>query len=76
MGFEKNVGGVDRLVRIAVGLALLYLGFFDATVLQPGMAKTLVGLFGFLPLLTGSLANCPLYSVIGVTTCPKPAAND
>jgi len=61
----KNVGGLDRILRIAVGLALI-LGFF----LNPEASLRWLYLIGLVPLATGLMQTCPLYSVIGVNTCP------
>jgi hypothetical protein len=57
------VGNADRIVRILVGLALLSLFF-----LLEGNARWW-GLVGFVPLLTGLVRWCPLYTLIGVNTC-------
>jgi hypothetical protein len=59
--FKQNVGGLDRLIRIAIGMALLALIFVGP--------QTLWGLVGLVPLLTGVLRTCPIYSLIGVNTC-------
>jgi hypothetical protein len=59
-----NVGSIDRVLRIVVGIAVLSLFF----VLQ-GNARYW-GLVGFVPLLTGVFRFCPAYSLIGVNTCP------
>jgi len=60
----RNVGGIDRLLRIVVGLVLLSLIFFIQ-----GPARWW-GLVGLVPLLTGLFQVCPLYSVFGINTCP------
>lgn len=52
----------DRGIRIVIGLVLLSL-----TVIGP---KTLWGLVGLIPLITGLVGFCPLYRLIGVSTCP------
>jgi len=59
-----NVGGIDRVLRIVVGLALLSLLF-----LLEGTVRYW-GLVGLVPLLTGIFRSCPAYSLIGVSTCP------
>jgi hypothetical protein len=63
-----NVGGIDRVLRVIVGLALLSLYF----VLE-GNARYW-GLIGFVPLLTGIVRVCPAYSVLGLSTCPSKRA--
>ena len=58
---DKNVGGIDRTLRIVVGAALVIL----AATGQVGAW----GWIGLLPLATGSLGWCPPYSVLGINTC-------
>ena len=58
-----NVGMVDKAVRIVLGLGLLSL-----TVLLDGNARWL-GLIGIVPLVTGAVGYCPLYSILGLNTC-------
>lgn len=63
--FKTNVGGIDRILRIAVGLALLA-GFF----LDTGATYRWLYLLGLIPLATGLMSSCPLYSIFGLNTCP------
>lgn len=63
--FEKNVGNVDRISRIIVGVGLIA-GFF----LNDGDSVWRYAYWlGIIPLVTGVLSTCPLYSVIGIKTC-------
>jgi len=62
--FAKNVGTIDRAVRVVVGLALI-LGF----ALNPGAPYSWLYLIGIVPLATGVLGTCGLYSVLGINTC-------
>ncbi len=63
--FQKNVGGIDRILRIVVGLALIA-GFF----LNADASLRWLYLIGIVPLATGLLSTCPLYSIFGFSTCP------
>lgn len=63
--FKKNVGTIDRVLRIVVGLALLA-GFF----LNPEAGYRWLYLIGIVPLATGLMSTCPLYSILGLSTCP------
>lgn len=63
--FKTNVGGIDRTLRIVVGIALLA-AFF----LFPEAGLRWVFLLGVVPLATGLLSTCPLYTLIGLSTCP------
>lgn len=58
--FARNVGGIDRAVRIVLGIGLLSL-----TVVGP---ESMWGLLGIIPLATGAFGVCPLYGVFGLNT--------
>ncbi len=60
---QKNVGSLDKAVRIIIGSGLLSLLF----VLEPPMKY--VGLVVIVPLLTVLMGWCPLYTLLGVNTC-------
>jgi hypothetical protein len=64
--FKTNVGGMDRVLRIAVGAALLAAYF-----LMPGFGYRWVFIIvGLIALGTGLMKTCPLYSILGLSTCP------
>ena len=63
--FKTNVGGIDRILRIVVGLALIA-GYFVNT----EASMRWLYLIGIIPLVTGILSTCPLYSILGLNTCP------
>lgn len=58
---KKNVGTLDKIARIVIGAILI------------GMASTgMIGVWGWVgvvPLVTGLLGNCPLYALLGISTC-------
>jgi len=58
---KRNEGSVDRVLRVALGLGLLSLVFVGP--------QTWWGLVGIVPLLTGLIGSCPLYSLFGWSTC-------
>lgn len=62
--FSKNIGSIDRIIHIVVGLALLA-GFFLAT----DATYRWLYLIGLVPLATGLLGSCALYSLFGINTC-------
>jgi len=58
---KLNVGGLDRGLRVIVGLGLI-----------AATATGTIGLWGWIgvvPLLTGAVGMCPLYSILGINTC-------
>ena len=58
---KLNVGGIDRILRIVVGLALIALTLLG----QIGVW----GWIGLVPLLPGAFGFCPLYTMLGMNTC-------
>ena len=61
--FKQNVGGIDRFLRLLVGLALIAMVFIGP--------KTPWGWLGLIPLVTGIFRSCPLYLPFGFNTCWK-----
>jgi hypothetical protein len=59
-----NVGSVERILRIVVGVVLIALVFVGP--------QTPWGWIGIVPLLTGLVGWCPPYALLGVDTCKKP----
>jgi hypothetical protein len=59
---EKNVGSLDRLMRVVVGIALIAMVFVGP--------QTAWGWIGVIPLVTAGLSWCPLYTALGIRTCP------
>ena len=60
--FPTNEHLVERVLRVALGLGLLSLAFLGP--------KTPWGFLGLVPLATGFLGSCPLYTLLGFSTCP------
>jgi fatty acid desaturase len=59
--FKTNEGTIDRVLRVFVGLALIAIVFVGP--------QTPWGWVGLVPLLTGLVGTCPLYTVLGIRTC-------
>ena len=59
---SRNEGTVDRVLRVIIGITLLSL-----TVVGP---KTMWGYIGLIPLITGLIGTCPIYTIFGMRTCP------
>ncbi len=67
-----NVGGVERPIRIILGLAFLGLGFLGD--LPPaGMWGAIV--VGAVALITGAVGYCPAWALFGINTCPTNPVN-
>lgn len=65
---KANVGSIDRVLRVIVGLAILGAGYYF---------KNWLGLIGLVPILTGIVRFCPAYVPFGLSTCEvKKASKD
>jgi hypothetical protein len=60
---KSNVGSIDRILRIIIGLAVLGAGY---------TFKSWWGLVGLLPLLTATFRFCPAYLPFSLSTCSRP----
>lgn len=63
---KKNVGTIDRGIRIIVGLALIAAYFLNS-----GGTYSWLYLLGIVPLVTGLIGTCPPYALLGINTCKK-----
>lgn len=61
---NKNVGSIDRALRLVIAAALFAVFFM----LEGGIRY--VGLLGLVPAATALIGYCPLYSLLGLRTCP------
>jgi fatty acid desaturase len=63
---KSNVGGIDRILRVVLGLALIGMAAFGVIGAW--------GWIGVVPLLTAALGFCPLYTMLGFSSCPMKKA--
>lgn len=76
---NRNVGGYDRIGRLAIGAILLvagiagYAGFLALAVgpLPQALTAILVAVVGIILLVTGAVQFCPINRVLGLDTCPE-----
>ncbi len=61
---KLNVGGIDKILRIVAGLAIIGWG---------AMTQNWWGAVGIVPLATALINFCPLYPLLGINTCKKPS---
>jgi len=67
MKVQVNEGPIDRVVRVAAGVALLAVALLGV-VASP--LSWIAGAIGLVLVATGETGFCPLYSLLGVSTCP------
>lgn len=63
-----NVGMLDRIIRLAVGIALIA---FATKLIGPDTGWNWVGWIGIVPILTAIFGYCPAYPILGISTCPR-----
>jgi len=66
----ENVGGIDRILRVIVGLLLIA---YAIPIGFPATGWNWVGWIGIVPLLTAMFRYCPAYSLLGISSCPRRA---
>ena len=63
MNILRNVGAVDRWIRLIVGAFILSLVFWGP--------RSPFAWLGIVPLVTALFGHCPLYAMVGIRTCAK-----
>ena len=76
MNFKKNLGALDRILRIGFSCFMIYFGFIDNTILTDPVTKIILGVFGSIVLVSALVGNCPLYYLTGFNTCKQPDNNE
>ncbi|OGW49412.1 MAG: hypothetical protein A2V62_00880 [Nitrospirae bacterium RBG_19FT_COMBO_58_9] len=67
-----NVGGAERPIRIVVGIALLGIGGFAGL---PPVGTGIALVVGTIALVTGAIGFCPVWTLLGINTCPTKNVN-
>ncbi|WP_022941809.1 YgaP family membrane protein [Psychromonas hadalis] len=57
---NKNVGGIDRGLRVGAGIVMIAVGFYF---------QSWWGVIGLIPLFTGTIGWCPAYLPFGISSC-------
>ncbi|HUP50265.1 MAG TPA: DUF2892 domain-containing protein [Thermoanaerobaculia bacterium] len=60
--FPRNEHTIERFIRVILGAAILSLAFVGPA--------TPWAYLGVIPIATGLLGSCPLYTLLGISTCP------
>ncbi|WP_416899400.1 MAG: DUF2892 domain-containing protein [Minwuia sp.] len=70
---KKNMHIIDQAARVLVGVALLYAGFVDRSLIANDLVSWALGAFGALNLVSGLLGHCPVYWAAGLSTRSRTA---
>ncbi|MEI7749014.1 MAG: DUF2892 domain-containing protein [Chlorobiaceae bacterium] len=64
---QKNVGQIDKIIRIVIGVAVIVAGIIN---------HSWWGAIGVVPLLTSFIGFCPLYTILNISTCGSCCSNE
>ncbi len=65
---KPNEGTVDRIIRLAIGLVLIWAGLWPLNGLQAVVGGIVVAVIGLILVITGITGYCALYSLLGIST--------
>ena len=68
MAIKRNLHTLDITVRTLIGIALVYVGFIDTTLITNNVVRILLGVFGVINLVAASMRYCPLYGLAGISS--------
>jgi len=63
-----NMNRFDQVARISAGTGMIYLGFFETSVIDDPLYNMLVATFGIVNVVVGVVRVCPVYFAIGLST--------
>lgn len=69
--FQKNMGRVDQVIRLTVGLIFIYLGFVNQGLIGDRLYAIMIGIFGVINVGSAFFRFCPFYLMAGLSTIPK-----
>lgn len=72
----RNMHRVDQMVRIILGLGLVYFGFIDHSIINDRLYGAFLGVFGIMNLIAGVMGICPVYVMAGFSTCKGEKVNN
>jgi hypothetical protein len=71
MALKKNMGGIDRSLRVIIGALFIYLGVFDTTIISNQVVQYIITALGIVNIATAAIAYCPMYLLAHISTAPK-----
>lgn len=68
MAFQRNLHNIDIAIRLILGIALIYIGFIDTSIVANGIIRILLGVFGIVNIIAALMRHCPVYNLAGLST--------
>ncbi|MBI5463070.1 MAG: DUF2892 domain-containing protein [Gammaproteobacteria bacterium] len=66
--WQPNVGRFDQILRLGIGIAMVWVGFIDSEIIGDSLMANLLGLFGLFNLVAAVLRVCPFYTLADINT--------
>jgi len=71
MALKRNLHNIDIVVRIIIGIALIYVGFIDTSYIANSTIRIFLGAFGAINIVAALMRSCPIYALAGISTYRK-----
>ena len=68
MAIKRNLHTIDIVVRVLIGIALVYICFIDTNYISNDVVRWLLGIYGVINLISAGLRSCPIYTLAGIST--------
>ena len=68
LNFTRNIGTIDRLLRLGFSFLMIYFGFFSNYLVSDRIAGLLLGCMGMVSLFVALIGYCPLYKLVDFST--------
>lgn len=75
LAIKKNMGPIDRAIRILTGLVMMYLGFVDQAIIDDDAINIIVGIFGVISIAFAYISFCPIYTLGNISTLKNKEEN-
>ena len=72
---RRNMGTIDRSIRILTGLAMIFFGFIDQSLIGNTTIAYIVGVFGIISIAFAYIAFCPIYTLGNISTAASTESN-
>ncbi len=71
MKIVPNMNRIDQVIRLLLGMAMVWFGFLDHSLIEDPFYGLLLGLFGVLNIGSALMRTCPVYMLAGISTCGR-----
>lgn len=70
MNLKCNMGRIDQVLRLIIGLVLLYVGFMNTSIINDSLINNILGVLGIINIAASLSRVCPVYYMANISTLP------